>query len=481
MQQATALRFLERKQMLFVVLALSALTHLVNAAGFPDIFYDEGIYMRRAMHMAETGSPQENPTFYDHPYFGQIFLACALSLVGYPDSLTPSADPQSISALYFAPRIIMGLLAVADTFLVYKITEARYGRKTAFVAALLFAVMPATWLLRRILLDGILLPLLLSSILLAIYSQKAQGGKKAAFVILSGAMLGVAIFTKVPAFVFIPLVAYLCYSPRNKKLLALLLAPAVLIPMAWPAYSMSLGQFKYWQDTVLWQTGRQSGGFANIFLSLVFVDPVLLIAGFAGMVLAAVLRDKFILLWMVPFTVFLASVGYVQYFYWIPILPAFCISAAVLFEKAFAKPRHYAAALAAVTVFGLACTLVIVTIDMTSAQYEAAAFLASRVATDTTVAASPTYSWILTYVFRNENGFTDYRDLIFNDVETDNLLLAADSHFMSNKDSEEKLKDAYNNTHPIATFENPREYPIVYPFSSLILNGEGSRVEIRSN
>lgn len=475
------MRILERKKMLFVVLALSALTHMVNAAGFPDIFYDEGIYMRRAMHLAETGNPQENPTFYDHPYFGQIFLAGALSIVGYPDSLAPGADAQSVSALYAAPRIVMGLLAVADTFLVYKITEARYGRKVAFVASLLFAVMPATWLLRRILLDGILLPLLLSSILLAIYSQKAQGNKKMALVALSGAALGLAMFTKVPAFMFIPLVAYLCYSPKDKKMLALLLAPAILIPMAWPAYSMSVGQFQYWQDTVLWQAGRQSGGFANILLSLIFVDPVLLVTGLAGTALAAILRDKFLLLWIVPFIVFLASTGYVQYFYWIPILPAFCIATAALFEKALVKPRVYAAALFTITAFGLGCTLAVVTIDMTSAQYEAAALLASRVSGDTTFAASPTYSWMLTYVYGNQNGFTDYRDLIYSDVTTDNMLLAADSHFMSNKDSEEKLSSAYEATHPVATFENPRENPGVYPFTSLILNGEGSRVEIRSD
>jgi hypothetical protein len=480
-QQVAALRLLERKQMLFVVLALSALTHLINAAGFPDIFYDEGVYMRRAMHLAETGNPQENPTFYDHPYFGQMLLAGTLSIIGYPDSLAPTADTESISALYLAPRVIMGLLAVADTFLVYKITEARYGRKVAFVASLLFAVMPATWLLRRILLDGILLPFLLSSILLAIYSQKAQGGKKVALVALAGAALGLAMFTKLPAFMFIPLVAYLCYTPKDKKLLALMLAPAILIPLAWPAYSVSTGHFQYWQDSVLWQTQRQSGGFANILLSLIFVDPVLLVTGLAGTALAAVLRDKFILLWTVPFLVFLAGFGYVQYFYWIAILPAFCISTSVLFQKAFARPRDYAAALVTITGFGLACTIAVVTIDMTSAQYQAAAFLATHVSTDTTVAANPTYSWILTYVYDNKNGFTDYRDLIFIDVKTEKLLLAADSHFMSNKDSDPKLAEAYESTHEVATFENPRENPGVYPFTSLILNGEGSRVEIRSN
>ena len=61
---------------------------------------------------------------YDHPYFGQLFLAGLFKLIGYPDSLNPvSGDVNSTQMLYMVPRIIMGLLAVLDTFLIYKICE----------------------------------------------------------------------------------------------------------------------------------------------------------------------------------------------------------------------------------------------------------------------------------------------------------------------------------------------------------------------
>ena len=66
----------------------------------------------------------------------------------------------------------MGILAIVDTFLVYKIAEFRYNRNVALIAAVLFAVMPLTWLIRRILLDSILLPFLLSSILFSIYIRR---------------------------------------------------------------------------------------------------------------------------------------------------------------------------------------------------------------------------------------------------------------------------------------------------------------------
>ncbi|MDP9287440.1 MAG: glycosyltransferase family 39 protein [Thermoproteota archaeon] len=121
--------------------------------------------MRRAINMLETHSPQEDPYFYDHPYFGQIFLASIFWMTGYPSSLHPSVNSiQSIEKLYLFPRILMGVLAIIDTFLVYKISERRYGRNVAFIASTLFAVMPITSLLMRVLLDGIQLPLFLSSV-----------------------------------------------------------------------------------------------------------------------------------------------------------------------------------------------------------------------------------------------------------------------------------------------------------------------------
>ncbi|HEU5221035.1 MAG TPA: hypothetical protein VFU58_03150, partial [Candidatus Nitrosotalea sp.] len=53
------------------ILAISAFTHLWNAAGFPDIFFDEGAYMHRTMHVLKGLGPEEG-SFYDHPFFGQI-------------------------------------------------------------------------------------------------------------------------------------------------------------------------------------------------------------------------------------------------------------------------------------------------------------------------------------------------------------------------------------------------------------------------
>ena len=91
--------------------------------------------MRRAMQVLDGIGPQESRSVYthpyDHPYFGQLFLASVLSMIGYPGSLnissltttnaTFSEVQHLIQVLYLVPRVLMGILAVVDTFLIYKI------------------------------------------------------------------------------------------------------------------------------------------------------------------------------------------------------------------------------------------------------------------------------------------------------------------------------------------------------------------------
>src|SRR5918912_1501542 len=163
-------RYLGTLLFIAIPLVLSAFIHLWNTVDFPGVHIDEGYYLGRAMHVLEGLGPQEGGR-YDHPYFGQLFLASIFKVINYPDSLHPTAngDIHSIEMIYMVPRLLMGLLAVVDTFLIYKISEIRYNRNVALIASILFAVMPATLMTRRIWLENIQLPFLLSSILFAVY------------------------------------------------------------------------------------------------------------------------------------------------------------------------------------------------------------------------------------------------------------------------------------------------------------------------
>jgi 4-amino-4-deoxy-L-arabinose transferase-like glycosyltransferase len=86
-------------------------------------------------------------------------------MTGYPTLLNLKPSEQSIASVYAVPRFIMGLLVVLDTFIIYHIARRRFDIRVALVASSLFAVMPATLVLRHIFLDNIMLPFILSSVL----------------------------------------------------------------------------------------------------------------------------------------------------------------------------------------------------------------------------------------------------------------------------------------------------------------------------
>jgi len=98
---------------------------------------------------------------------------------------------------------------------------------------------------------------------------------------------------------------------------------------------------------VLWQAGRASGGLPVTAAYLFEIDSVLMTLGIAGFVFAAMTRERFVVLWFAPMLLFLATIGFVQYFHWIPLIPAMCIAAAILISRgsdriARAAIRNYA-------------------------------------------------------------------------------------------------------------------------------------------
>ncbi|OLC85659.1 MAG: hypothetical protein AUJ08_02485 [Thaumarchaeota archaeon 13_1_40CM_3_50_5] len=473
--------------MILVPIALSSFTHLWNAAGFPDLFYDEGVYMHRAMNVLQNQNPQENPYYYDHPLFGQIFLAGLLALTGYPDSLNPSATAQSIEALYLVPKILMGLLAVLDTFLVYKIAEYKYGNsRIAFLASVLFAVMPMSWLTRRILLESLLLPFLLSSILVAL-QLRGSGKKQYLPILFSGIFLGLAIFTKIPVFTMIPMISFLVYtgSKENKlRKVCLWLIPVILIPLIWPVDSVSTGSFGNWVKGVLAQTERHSDGITAVFAGFIITDPVLLVLGFLGFGYAALKKDLFILLWIGPFLTFLWLIGYVQYFHVIPVLPVFCISAALwigdVINKIGSRRLVQNGIVASLVIFGLVNTALLITTDVTSSQFEAIAFALSIADKDTTIIANPVYSWPYNFVFHMPHVMNDYRDVLHSTIPTDRIVLISEPHLRGSI-NEPEIGQVYNSTISVKTFYgNARSYDEKsYPYTSLTLNYQGNDIDVR--
>lgn len=443
--------------------------------------------MQRTIHVINGDGPQVGK-FYDHPFFGQVFLGSILYLTGYPDILSPNGtDPESLKSLYLIPRVLMGLLAVFDTFLIYKIVQKQYHPRIAIFASLLFAVMPMTWITRRILLDSILLPFVLLTILFVVYSKNST--KKNWLILLSGVFLGLAILTKIPSFTMIPLVAYLTYSyHKDKRLLMLLLVPIVLIPMIWPAYSITHDQFEYWKKDVLWQSQRQNAGIQNTALSFGAIDPVLFGLGIAGVVYSVMRKNTFVLLWILPFVVFLGLIGYTQYFHWMLILPGFCVAAAILISdlgknNTREKIKQYTPVLSmiVITSFGLLSTAMLLNLDVTANQFESAVFAANYASDHNgVVLAGPHHSWIYNDVF-GMNLYHDYSVVLFNKAPT-NFVLLADPHFHLDSYRGDDLEQLYNHTIPITSFAGMKSnYDVYqYPYSSLGYNYDAGLIEIRT-
>ena len=363
--------------LLVMIIALSAYTHTWNPAGFPVFHVDESRYITHGVDIMNNELPHGK---YDHPFFGKIVIGGFMYVAGYQDLLDdPSTDPSHLEAFYAYPRAFMGLLAALDTLLVYLIADRMFGRRVAAVAAVIFAIAPMSLMLRMVLLDSILLPFVLASVLLALHSRGS--GRRHLLLLASGACLGLAIFTKVPAVAMIPPCAILAYwASRRIGGVGLWLAPVVAIPAVWPAYAVWVGQFDMWLRDAVWQAGRSNGGLPEAMGLLFRYDPILIslgMAGFAFAVICLVLRlgregrrrtawtgggpphDSppparhasgglvhagrgreprtsesgnlgFQAAWFSSILLFFGMLGFVSYFHLSMLLPALCIAAAVL-------------------------------------------------------------------------------------------------------------------------------------------------------
>jgi len=513
---------------ILIPVALSAYTHLWNLLGFPSFHIDEAHYMRRAMWVLNGMGPQESaanayPRTYDQPYFGQLFIAGILGLTGYPNSLDPGADVHSIEMLHLVPRILMGLLAIVDTFILFKIVERRYSFTLALIAAIFFAIMPSTWLFRRVYLETILMPFLLSSILFALYLKVPKNTNslnpksryeisKYVLILLSGILLGLAIYTKIPTFTMIPLVGTLVYfySGKNVRSLAIWLIPVISIPFLWPLYSIVVGQTDLWAYWVLWQVERDrplSISLANFFT----IDPLLVSIGVAGLAFAAIKKDFFPLLWISPFLIFSYFLGWVQYFHLMLIFPAFCISSALLigsiqrFIAKYSQVLSYTI-LGIVFVFGIVSTTMLITLDVNSDYFRLFTAIAEKIPEvhqeneKITLIGSHWWVWdsywISQYILNKPYKWIDtHLDPKFKDkILTDKVLIVGDPIFVDslsrriNSDNLRQIRNLYNETTVIGSYTDnvTSQTKAYYPYNTLPImiwneNHPTGKVVLKSN
>jgi hypothetical protein len=177
----------------------------------------------------------------------------------------------------------------------------------------------------------------------------------------------------------------------------------------------------------------------------------------------------------------------VQYFHVIPLLPVLCISSSLWLSDVIRRlplPRVNLleiGAIASIGIFGLVITTLLVTTNMTASQFGATAFVLQISNQDTTIIASPAYSWVYNFVLHMPYALTDYREVLYSPIPTNRISLISDPHFQANMHEGRPLEAVYDRTSVVQRFNGTvHRYDInTYPYSSLALTAQGEYVEVR--
>jgi hypothetical protein len=236
--------------------------------------------------------------------------------------------------------------------------------------------------------------------------------------------------------------------------------------------------------------------------------------GFAGLFFAAVKRDFFPLLWAIPFMIFMYLLGYVSYWFMIPLLLPLCIAAASMIQDLSSriskkKMIHQIlpfAIISVIGIFGIITTSMLITMNVNATHLAAQAFLTKNLpvisgADDESdnrvyIIGRPTYIWILKYAFdEGNNDFQSYynKGKIYRSISegnADKFVFIVDGKFRTDlkksttKQNIQAIQELYDNSTTLGKINVKNTNKIdsdQYPYSTntKVAGKGGGRVEIR--
>jgi hypothetical protein len=364
-------------------------------------------------------------------------------------------------------------------------------------------------------------------------------------ILLSGILMGLAIFTKAPLVAMLPLLIFYVYKyNREISQTALFVAPVIIITLIWPLDALIKGEIDLWMLGITSQIERQNDSILNSLYDIFLVDPIILTLGLVGLIFAIIKKDIFLILGIIPFVIFFTFfISYVNWFYLIPIFGFLCISSGVLFEwliRYFSKYKAVTILIPVIViVFGGFSTFALISTNVSSFQFEAMSYLNSillgnpehqtrtenmynnqtDISNDffqydeiqneanfdnewtpnksTVIIASPIYSWVYKFMYQYENTFYSYSenkdiknastvilvlDRYFRDYLTNNAE-SRNNSWNQNLATSEKLYTAFTGLNTSKYFTgNSKNYDFYqYPYTSMRFNLGGSPIEMRSN
>lgn len=470
---------------LVLILVLSVSLRLYNVEKFPDMFYDEGVYLDRAVFFLQTGILQQ--WFYDHPFLGWLLLSPFVGAAGYGQSMLTLTREQ-VAYMYSLPHLVMGLVAVIDTLLLYLLVKKIYGRASiALVASALFATSAGSWLLRRVTLDSFMTTFILLSYLVIC------AGISKNRILFSGLAFASALLCKLTAIFFVFPVVFRIYNhsstgkSRLRNLLSWLLISSIG-PVAWISYAYSRGELETLVSTLGVQLARaELFTLPQLVQASLAIDPILFFLGIIGTLYATRNRHLFLVLWFFP-----AIVGYnfvfLQYFHIIPLLPVFSVVGSLvlvdglkaLSSRMRMRPPVLSLSLSLILIsLSASMSVSLVSNDAITAQTSAIQYLIENAPEDSTIISNPAQQWFLRAVGK-WHVYT-WRDLLFYTPPAGPAYLLSDAHMWVEFNDVPLLQKIYNDSvrERVFTSGTFRADKNVWPLYSLWFTLEGEEVEIR--
>ncbi|HYZ51771.1 MAG TPA: hypothetical protein VE593_12855, partial [Nitrososphaeraceae archaeon] len=221
-------------------------------------------------------------------------------------------------------------------------------------------------------------------------------------------------------------------------------------------------------------------------------DPILLVIGIAGIFFATIKKNFLPFLWAFPLMIFLYFIGYVSLYHLIPLIPSFCIAAAVLIEglsnkitiKEIQKIQFPFIITSVICIVGLFSSTMLVATNVNFAYFKAAAFMVKYLEdinertihnnnhNRISIIGDAFYLWIPQYIFHLNHDYKIYYDKT--PYKTERVLLIVDPGLikaMSRNDlAAKQIQKIYyaSNKINLATFqqnENKNDNISIYEYS----------------
>jgi len=467
------------QKLVLIVLTVIIFNSSLGLASFPEYFWDEGVYIDRAINFAKTLQMYQDLNYIDHPPFGWIIPSLLFSSIRFPDSITHLQIHDmslQIMLLFLIPRLVAISYVIPIAILVYKLSDRLYNnKKFAIISLATFALIPALWPFRNLLLD----PLMILFVLLSLFLITPRNDKNSNFsskssLIISGVLFGCALLVKFSAIFFLPALIFQVMQNKKRAYRGITWSvPLIVIVASWVFTLSNQHDLGHLLSTQLWQASRASSLPYGIALQiLVTLSPIGLVFGILGIIRLTKRKNFVVSLLSVPYLGFLFRGGFVGFVHTIPILPILSIYAGKpLYDLAQKLSRvqsiqenekSFNILLILLLVSSIGVTIWITSFDAGKAQREATEYLSNTLPNNVVLVTNPGYGWVVKQ-FRPDIQVTDFFSFNFIKKTPDEVYFAESTSPAQRDPSLAQTQLIYEKSCLVKTFKI--DPPLIHPYS----------------